>query len=857
VTEHISARGVKLTPVMQQYLEIKRQNEDALLFFRLGDFYEMFFDDAEKAARILDITLTSRNRNAEHPIPMCGVPYHSARPYIAKLLEAGVKVAVCEQVEVSSRGIARRQVARVITPGTSLDEESLAADRGNFIAAVVEAGSGWGLAWADFSTGDVRVTDVPSLTALEEELGAIGPSEIVVPAGGAQGTQATAARLLPGCMMTTAGADDGKDAKDVPGLESSAARDALALLRGYLRRTQGGRIEHLRDAVVYETSAYLGVDRSTRRNLELVEGTDGGRTGSLLSVVDRSVTAMGRRLAREWMLRPLADLDAIGERLDAVEYFVDQFELRSDLRAALTGIGDLERLTGRIGARVATPRDLVRLAASLDAVEALRQRFANAAPPELIARTSGALVTPGDLSASIARALVDEPPIAVGRGPLIRPGYHEEIDRLRAIRTDGKGWIAAFEAGERERTGIPNLKVGYNKIFGYFIEISRARQSSVPQDYERKQTVANAERYVTDELKRREAELLGAEDRLATLESHLFDELVTEAARHLPVLTRTAAALAVLDVLGGWAETAHRAGHVRPQLGADGRLEIVDGRHPVVEDAIGSRFVPNDCRLSSEGPCVVVITGPNMAGKSTYLRQTALIALLAHCGAFVPAASARVPLLDRLFTRIGASDDLRRGQSTFMVEMTETAAILRSATDRSLVVLDEIGRGTSTFDGISIAWAVAEAMVARGVKTLFATHYHELAGLAGEHDRVANQSVAVRRYKGEIVFLYRVVAGAASGSFGIEVAKLAGVPDEVIEKARRMLAKFEAEPGPERTEREVQPSLFSVVPSRSKRASRAEALVGELAAVETDRLSPLDALNVLDRLVREARDSQD
>jgi DNA mismatch repair protein MutS len=473
-----------------------------------------------------------------------------------------------------------------------------------------------------------------------------------------------------------------------------------------------------------------------------------------------------------------------------------------------------------------------------------------------VARAVAALDAQPALVDLIERALADEVPIAVGRGPLIRPGYHEEVDRLRAITSDGKGWMTAFESAERTRTGIANLKVGYNRVFGYYVEVARSMHARVPADYQRKQTVSNAERYITDELKRRESELLGAEERLATLESHLFDELRAEAAKALPALSRAAAALTDLDVLAGLAETAHRCGHVRPLMYDDGELEIVEGRHPVVEDAIGSRFVPNDCHLAPDGECVMVITGPNMAGKSTYLRQTALIALLAHCGAFVPATSARVPLLDCLFTRIGASDDLRRGQSTFMVEMTETAAILERASRRSLVILDEIGRGTSTFDGISIAWAVAEAMVKTGVKTLFATHYHELAGLAAEHPRVANYSVAVRRFKGDVLFLYRVVAGPASGSFGIEVARLAGVPGAVIEKARQMLAKFESEPVREPSGAGFQPSLFAHNAGVSERASRNESLVADLAAVEVERLTPLDALNLLDQLVRAARDRQ-
>jgi DNA mismatch repair protein MutS len=697
---------------------------------------------------------------------------------------------------------------------------------------------------------------MPSLAAIGEELGAIAPSELVAQAVALEQARALAAAAVPGCLVSAAPADgDRSSVAHAQGEATAAARAALGLLHAYLDRTQGGRTEHLREAVYYESGAFLAIDRATRRNLELVEGVEGGRSGSLLAVVDRSVTAMGKRVVREWLLRPLADLDAIGARLDAVEFFLEGFDARSDLRDALAQIGDLERLAGRIGARVASPRDLARLAAALRAAALLRGRLAEAQAPALVRRGLDVLDGHPVLVDTIERALVDEPPLAAGRGALIRSGYHEEIDRLRAITTDGKGWMTGFEAAERQRTGIANLKVGYNKVFGYYVEVSRAMHSRVPVDYQRKQTVSNAERYITEELKHRESELLGAEERLATLESHLFDELRNEAARSLPTLTRTAVALAELDAVAGLAEAAHRCGHVRPLMYDDGVLEIVEGRHPVVEDAIGSRFVPNDCRLVPDGECVMVITGPNMAGKSTYLRQTALIALLAHCGAFVPAASARIGLLDCLFTRIGASDDLRRGQSTFMVEMTETAAILARATAHSLVVLDEIGRGTSTFDGISIAWAVAEAMVERGIKTLFATHYHELAGLAAEHGRVANYSVAVRRYKEEVLFLYRVIAGPASGSFGIEVARLAGVPKSVIEKARKMLAKFESEPARD-SGGGFQPSLFAQSAAVSERADRTDPLLAEIAALDVDRITPMDALNLLERLVREARDRQ-
>ena len=848
-----SGPGPKLTPVMQQYLEIKQQHEDALLFFRLGDFYEMFFEDAVRAASILDITLTSRNRNDENPIPMCGVPYHSARPYIARLLEAGVKVAVCEQIELPAKGIARREVARVITPGTSLDEESLVPERGNYIASVCEAPGAWGVAWADFSTGDVRVTDVATFEAVEEELAALGPSEILATAEAVDALRARLAGILPGCMITVDGG--GHDAAG--GDLRPAPRAALGALLGYLERTQGGRTAHLREPIAYESGSFLGLDRATRRNLELVETADGGRKGSLLDVVDRAATPMGKRMLREWLLRPLADLGAIGSRLDAVELYVENFDLRADVREIAARVGDLERLAGRLGSATAGPRDLVRLVASLEAIEALAERLGRLELPPLLVRAAAGLDGLPELRQLVARSLVDEPPLAPGRGPLIRARYHDEVDRLRSVSTDGKGWMTGFETAERKRTGIGNLRIGYNKVFGYYIEVSRAAQDRVPADYERKQTLTNAERYVTGELKRREAEVLGAEERLTSLETHLLGEILATAAGCLPSLTRSATSVAVIDALAGLAETAHRNNHVRPAMHDDGVLEIVEGRHPVVEDAIGSRFVPNDCRLDPDCDLVVVITGPNMAGKSTYLRQVALIALMAHCGAFVPATTARVPLLDRIFTRIGASDDLRRGQSTFMVEMTETAAILKAATDRSLVVLDEIGRGTSTFDGISIAWAVAEAMVAGRVKTLFATHYHELAGLAAEHARVANASVAVRRYKGEVLFLYRVVPGAASGSYGIEVARLAGVPPVVIEKARQMLAKFESEPGPTPAGEEIQPSLFSAAaPKIGSGVGRPDERADPLAAIDVESLTPLEALNLLDRLVRDARNRQ-
>lgn len=875
----------KTSPVMRQYLEIKGSHEDAVLFFRLGDFYEMFFEDAEQASSILDIALTSRNKNDEHPIPMCGVPYHSARNYVARLLDAGVKVAICEQMELPQRGIARRQVTRVITPGTSLDEEALAPERGNYIACVVRSSAGWGLARADFSTGELRVTELGGRAALHDAVEGLAPSELLVEAaeGDAAGDAAEVhalRELLPRCLVTererraklevsptTAALLDGAD---MPG----GCRDAVRMLLGYIDETQGGRTAHLRAPEYLESSGFLKIDRATRRNLEIVESVEGGRRGSLLGAIDGSITPMGKRMVREWLLAPLTDLEAIGERLDAVELFVGDTTLATDLREALRGVGDLERLGGRLGTGTAGARDLLRLADALDAVEQTRG-FLDAAvvavedrPVGLVRRAAADLDPQDPVRELVRRAIADEPPLSVGKGVTIRDGYHDEVDRLRSIRSDGKGWMTEFEAGERARTGIPKLKVGYNKVFGYYIEVSRAAQDRVPDDYERKQTLANAERYITPELKKREAELLGAEERLASLENHLLSEVLDRVAAEIPVIARTSTALALLDALAGMADTAYRCGFVRPDVCRDGALEIEEGRHPVVEAALGSRFVPNDCRLGPDGHRVMVITGPNMAGKSTYLRQVALVALLAHCGSFVPATSARIPLVDRIFTRIGASDNLARGQSTFMVEMTETANILTTMTDRSLVVLDEIGRGTSTFDGISIAWAVAEAMVRGGVKTLFATHYHELAGLAGEHDCVGNYSVAVRRYKGDVVFLYRVVEGATSGSYGIEVARLAGVPDEVIDDARRMLARFESGAPTVTPTGEYQPNLFAAAeiatgsadaqPGAAENSGAAELheLADRLVEVDSDRLTPLDALNVLAELVRAARSAR-
>jgi DNA mismatch repair protein MutS len=856
------AGQTKLSPAMQQYLDFKSGHEDALLFFRMGDFYELFFEDAKVAAELLDLTLTSRNRNDPNPIPMCGIPHHALRPYVARLLEAGKKVAVCDQMELPEKGIARREVTRVISPGTNLDEETLAPDRASYLASIVEKGGAFGFAVSDFSTGELRATELVSDARLDDELRTHVPAEVVLPAGASPALRERIAALLPRCVVSElplarAGARAGEAsarATDAPAL----ALAACEVLRAYADATQGGRIAHLREPDIYDTAAYLRLDASTRRNLELLEAYDGSARGALVSVLDRSSTGMGKRLLRSWLVRPLADAAGIGQRLDAVEALVDDFSLRADLRESLRRIGDLERLVGRIGAGSASPRDVNRLADSLAAISELRARLESGSAA--VSRWAGKLDALSEVRERVLATVADEPAIAIGKGPVIRDGFDAEVDRLRSISRDGKGWILAFEAEERARTGIPTLKVGFNRVFGYYIEITHTHQALVPASYTRKQTVANAERYITPELKARENDVLGAEERLAATEKQLFDLLVAWLAPFQPGLGRTAAALAALDALAGLAETAHQRGYVRPELHDGRELDIQGGRHPVVEARPGSPFVANDCRLGEDSRLLMVITGPNMAGKSTYLRQTALIVLLAHCGCFVPATSARIPLVDRIFTRIGASDNLAAGQSTFMVEMSETAAILQSMTERSLVVLDEIGRGTSTFDGISIAWAVAEAMLARRVKTLFATHYHELAALETEHELAGNFSVAVRRFKGSVVFLYRIVEGPTSGSYGIEVARLAGVPDPVIEKARTILARFESGEGIGAASG-GQLSLFAARAGGAAAASAHDSqahgeLVRRIAAVQPDSLTPLEALNLLARLVEEARAAQ-
>lgn len=880
----VEGTGVKLTPMLAQYLRLKEQHRDAVLMFRLGDFYEMFFEDAQRASAILDITLTARNKSDPNPIPLCGVPFHAVDGYIQKLLAAGLKVAICEQVEdpKGAKGLVDRDVVRVITPGTVLEEENLDPRSASFLAVVARTPEGFGLTACDLSTGEVRVmefspsagrergvaTDAPArladdetLDAIAEELARLGAKELVV----APELQPVLPRLTAQAMdifQSLAPAEwfDGEDAAswmasggDAAATVGPSGLAALGGLRAYLRATYRGKLDHLRAPELVRPHDTLVLDQTTRANLNLVDGVGGERRGSLLQVLDRTATPMGSRMLRRWMLAPLTSPAAIARRLDAVERFVQDVDLRGDVRTELGGMGDLERLVGRIGTGSAAPRDLVRLTTALARAGTLRDRLGQV--DGLLGEIAATLDPLSGLQARIAATLVDEPPATVRSGPVIRDGASAEVDELRALTRDGKGWVVALEARERKRTGIGSLKVRYNRVSGYGIEVTKPNLALVPADYIRKQTLAGAERFVTPELKDQEHKLLGAEARLGQLEATLFAELVAEAATHQRVLAENARALAVLDTVAALADLAHDRGYVRPVLDRGDTIAIRDGRHPVIETTLGgAAFVPNDCTLDGSQQ-LLLITGPNMAGKSTYLRQVALICCLAQMGSFVPASEARIGVLDRVFTRVGASDNLAAGDSTFMVEMRETANILRELGPRSLVILDEIGRGTSTYDGIAIAWAVAEHLHDREpqAKTLFATHYYELTALARQRPRVRNYSVAVREWNDQVIFLRRIVAGPANRSYGVEVARLAGLPVEVVERARSLLATLErgellseggraapAGPGAAGT----QLGLFAPRPS---------AVEARLRSIDVTRMTPLEALNELNGLVEAVR----
>lgn len=856
VTSEGKRSGGKLTPMLAQYLQVKEQAGDAVLFFRLGDFYEMFFEDAERAAPLLDLTLTSRNKDAPDPVPMCGIPYHAAQGYVGRLLGHGLKVAICDQLgdPATSQGLVERGLVRVITPGTVLDEdEGLEASEPGYLAAVRRAGDQFAIACVEVTTGQLRACVAPNQRAATEELARIGPREtVVVPDDDLLFEMATAAGGTPTRWAPTGPNPSVSEALGRLGSDGAGpTASALELALAYVADTVRGGLDHLRSPAIYEVGGHLMLDDRSRRNLAVLEGADGSRHGSLWWALDRTRTPMGARRLREWLLYPLLDLEEIGARLDAVESLVEAPGLREDLGEALRAVGDLERLVARFGVRRAGPREVARLGRALALVETLREHLAGEHPPLLRQLRENVTAPPG-LGEAI-RALLDEaPPMHASEGGVIRSGADEEVDRLRSLLGDAQRLIAELEAREREATGISSLKVKYHRVLGYYFDVTKPNLKLVPEHFVRRQSMASGERFSSPELKDLEDQLATAESRSIEREVALFEELLGRIQECQATLTQMAHALADLDALGGLATSAHEHGYTRPHLHRGDRIRIRDGRHPVVEQTSAKgTFVANDTTLDGNEEQVVLLTGPNMAGKSTYLRQTALIVLLAHVGSFVPAAEAEVPLTDRIWTRVGAADDLVAGDSTFMVEMKETAAILANLSPRTLVVLDEIGRGTSTYDGIAIAWAVAEylhdvepAPGAR-VKTLFATHFHELTALAGTLPRVRNHSVAVREWKDDVLFLRKVVAGPASRSYGIAVARLAGVPQDVVARAKTLLQDLEDGKGPEVAgSEEPQMDLFT---------EPASALRDDLAALDVDSMTPLEALTRLAELRERAR----
>ncbi len=862
--------GQTLTPMFKQYLQAKQEYPDALLLFRLGDFYELFGEDAKTASRVLELTLTGREIGKGNRVPMCGVPHHAVEKYLARLLAAGYRAAICEQVEdpALAKGLVRRQVVRVVTPGTVVEDELLPATQANYLASLAPGHQGVGLAWAEVSTGEFVATEFEGGEATQEalaEMARLGPSECLLPGwleeldpwrGRVEGTGASVA-LLDGARYV--GEDPGDRLQQHLGVASlqgfglgdaPLAVEAAANVVRYLEFAHPEALGHLKRLRRYSRTAYMRLDSAALRNLEIFASLPGGRPEfTLIGVLDRTCTPMGARLLREWLSRPLMEVAGIERRLEAVAELAGRAGVREQLRQTLRQLGDLERLCGRLCAGKGGPRDVVALRFALERTPAIKELLAGCEAP--LPRGLGEQMEPlQDLTDSVARALVESPPVSPNEGGLVRDGYSRELDTLRTTSRDAKQWIANLEARERERTRIKSLKVGYNQVFGYYVEISKANLDLAPPEYIRKQTLSNAERFYTPELKEREAQVLGAEDKIRALEYEIFCQLREQVRQHAEQMQTTAAALAAIDVLANLAELAVENDYCRPQVNEGAEVTIGAGRHPVIEKALtGRRFVPNDTLLNDADRQLLIITGPNMAGKSTYLRQVGLIVLMAQVGSFVPAKQATIGIVDSIFTRVGAHDELATGQSTFMVEMTETASILNNATPRSLVLIDEIGRGTSTYDGLSIAWAVAEALYEDPqlrAKTLFATHYHQLNYLGDTLERAKNLRVAVKEEADGVVFLYRIVEGGTDRSYGIQVAKLAGLPAEVVERAKRVLWGLEKEKPvgdpttpPPPPSRPVQLTLFQIEGSP---------VLEELRKADAENMTPLEALNLLHRL---------
>ncbi|HUJ79986.1 MAG TPA: DNA mismatch repair protein MutS [Nitrospiria bacterium] len=870
------------TPLMQQHRRLKERYPDALLFFRVGDFYELFEEDALKGSQLLNIALTSRDKHRPNPTPLCGVPAVAVTSYVAKLIRAGQAVAICEQLDspgpAGRTPLMAREVVRVITPGTVLEPALLDPKSSAFVGAVAQIGRQTGAAWVDLSTGQGWVSGIDGPRPQDEVAELFrqwNVKELLLPSGTA---------MLPAWRDTLTGlrlVDRPADAFTPDtglrllhrhfhveslaawgGSDDPAVLGAVGALLQYLEETQLQALSHLRALRSYRRERFLSIDPTTQAHLELTErsaaGTDDGRRdGTLLGVIDRTMTAMGGRLLRHWLLHPLLDAGDINQRLDRVEAFTADYERRAALRTVLGGVGDLERIISRVSLNAANARDLVQLKESIDRLPDV-WKLLNRHPEEgQVGQPLSSLTDKWDdlkdLVRMIDAALVDAPPLALKEGGLIKPGHHAELDELRDISRNGKQWIAQLEGRERQRTGIDSLKVRYNQVFGYFIEVSKANLARVPDDFHRKQTLVNAERFITPELKELESKVLGAEERICQLEYQLYNELRGRIAGQAARVQEMAERLAEIDTLAALGDAAVAGRYTRPVLSDGVSMTIRGGRHPVVEQALGpNRFVPNDIRLNDSDHTLLIITGPNMAGKSTYLRQVAHIVILAQMGSFVPAEAAEIGLVDGIFTRIGATDDLVGGRSTFMVEMNETAAILQRATPRSLILLDEVGRGTSTFDGVSIAWAVAEHLYrVIGARTLFATHYHELTELSHLHEGIKACHVAVREWNNEIVFLRTIVEGGSDRSYGIQVARLAGLPESVIATAKNVLARLEAQGGTIAPADTSRPAM-SPPPQTNLFDSPLQQIVDELAALDPNHMTPMQALDVLEKIKRKA-----
>lgn len=880
---HKSVDFEQLTPMMQHYVQTKDANPDCILFYRLGDFYEMFFEDAEVVSKELELTLTGKSCGLDERAPMCGVPYHAAETYLTRLVQRGYKVAVCEQVEdpKEAKGMVKRAVTRIVTPGTNMDAMSLDETKNNYIMGIFFDGDKYGLAIADVTTADFFVTEVDSNRSCMDEINKYVPSEIVCNENFTiSGIDLDDLRERMQISIAKLDAHYFDDRLSVAvllehfhtsrlsalGLEEfpMGSISAGALMK-YLSEIQKSALEQFNHIQPYLNGNFMLLDSSTRRNLELVETLrEKQKRGSLLWVLDKTKTAMGARMLRSDVEQPLTNAALIGDRLDAVDELLHHMIQREELREYLNPIYDLERLNTRIVYQTANPRDLLAFKNSVAMLPAIKTVLADFTSKNLVELAEN-IDSLSDICADIDAAICEEPPISARDGGILKDGYHEEVDRLRKAKTDGKKWLAQLEAKERERTGIKNLKVKYNKVFGYYLEVTNSYKDLVPEDYQRKQTLANAERFFTPELKELEDTILGAEDKLIALEYELFRQLRNRIASQVYRIQQTAKAIARLDVYASLAYVAEKNHYCRPKINTRGVIDIKGGRHPVVEQMMDQQlFIDNDTYLDNKKQRVSIITGPNMAGKSTYMRQSALIVLMAQIGCFVPAKSANIGIVDRIFTRVGASDDLASGQSTFMVEMNEVANILRNATKDSLLILDEIGRGTSTFDGLSIAWAVVEHISnvkLIGAKTLFATHYHELTELEGKLEGVHNYCIAVKENGDDIVFLRKIVPGGADKSYGIAVAKLAGLPDEVIDRANRIvtqlcendivdLAKNIAVEGQaEQSRKQTKPlddvdkaqmSFFDTISD--------DAIIDELRHLDISHMTPLEAMNALNEL---------